>query len=129
MGDNPLLPFVLLPLFLVGPHMVALTTHNKMIDPVRLLQQAILQFSPCLHHLRHLVHKGSCISAVKSFCDYMLTIAILVLVAVSFLLSKLQLLKLVLHSEGSSTLKSFNSLKHSLIKVVHLNNHLLLKSN
>ena len=66
---------------------------------------------------------------MKSFCSYMLTIAILVLVTVSFLPSHLQLLKLVLHSEESSTLKSSDGLIHSLIKVVHLNNHLLFRLN
>ena len=64
---------------------------------------------------------------MKSFCNYMLTIGILVLVAVSFLHFYLQPLKLVLHSEESSTMKSFEHLIHSLIKVVHLNKHLLLK--
>ena len=51
------------------------------------------------------------------------------LIAVSFLPSYLQLLKLVLHNEESSTLKSFDFLIHSLIKVVHLNKTLLLELN
>ena len=87
-GANPLVPCFAATVS-GWPLMVVLRTQIKLlVDSIRWLQQAILQFSPCLHHLKNLVNKGSCIPALKS-CYYMLTIGILVLVTVSFLPSYL----------------------------------------
>jgi len=68
------------------------------------------------HSLFIVTFKGSCYK-----------VPLVLLIAFSFFITQLQLLKLVLRYEESSTLKSFGYLIQSLIKVVHLNRHLLLK--